>query len=503
MSAATPAVERLRALLESEAAALAVLDTAGCILRANQGFARLVGEHRSALAGRDPVSLFMAEDQAVVAAAIGEALRRRTAPAIEARLLAGAADPDAAAEVFCRPLRDEAGALLRLTDVTERRQLQSQLAAASRMQAVGQLAGGVAHDFNNLLGTMSGAAEAALARTTDPAAAADLRQVLDSAARAAGLVRQLLAFASAQPMEPRAVDLPAAIAKAEPLLRRLLGGGVRLELALDAAVPPVRLDPSQLDQVLLNLTANARDAMDGTGGLRIAVGAVTLARREAGVTGPVPAGQWVVLDVSDTGPGIPAAMQRQVFEPFFTTRRGRGGTGLGLSTVLGIIRQSGGHLSLRSAPGQGTWFRLWLPPLDGSAPAPPPEPEARVGPVARRGRILLVDDEAPLRALTRRALESAGHQVTDAEGPEAALASLDACRPDLLVSDVVLGTEDGVALAGAARARCPGLKVLLVSGYAESVLARDLSAEGIGFLAKPYRMAELLAAVDRALGAAE
>ena len=494
---------RLDALLESETAALAVLDTAGRIVRANRGFAALPRLARTALCGMAPAALFVTEDEVAVAGAIAEAVGGRAAMVFEARLRASADDPDAAVEIHCRPLRGEPGALLRLHDATERRRLQSQLAAAGRMQAVGQLAGGVAHDFNNLLATIGAAAEASLARHPDADTASDLTQILDSAARGARLVRQLLAFASAQPLQPRVLDLAAAIAAAEPLLQRLVGGRVRLELTLDRAVAPVRLDPGQVDQILLNLVANARDAMAEGGALRITLREAVLTRALPGATGPVPAGRWVQLEVADEGAGMPPDLQRRVFEPFFTTRRGQGGTGLGLSTVLGAVRQSGGHLGLLSREGQGTVFRIWFPPAEGEvvvADAPVVSAPA----AARAGlRVLLVEDEAPLRRLTRRALEGAGHVVTEAEDAEAAMAVMEAAAPEVLISDMVLGGGgDGLALARVLRERCPGLAVVLISGYAEGVLGLDLGAEGFRFIAKPFRMADLIAQAGQALAAA-
>lgn len=485
-------------MLADESMPLAVLDAGGRIAATNHRFAALPRLGRRALADVAPASLFVVADAAAVDGAVAEALAGRAAPAFEARLLANAADPDAAVEVSCRPLRGEPGALLRLADVTERRQLRAQLAAASRMQAVGQLAGGVAHDFNNVLATIIGAAEAALGRAPDTAVAAELTQILDSAGRGARMVRQLLAFASAQPLQPRVMRLDEAVRTAEPLLRRLLGPRHRLDIVLAAGTPPVRIDPAQLDQVMLNLVANARDAMPSGGTLRIALRGRRIARAMQAVAGPVPSGAWVVLDVADEGQGIPATLRRRVFEPFFTTRRNDGGTGLGLSTVLGVVRQSGGHLTLWSREDVGTRFRLWFPPADGAEETLPAT--SAVAPVAAvPRRVLLVEDEAPLRKLTRRALEAAGYTVAEAGDAEAALAEADVWRPDLLVSDINLGGDDGLDLASALRARHAGLPALLISGYAEGMVGRDVRAEGLHFLAKPFRMAELLETVGRVL----
>ena len=374
----------------------------------------------------------------------------------------------------------------------------AQNASAARLQAVGALAGGIAHDFNNLLSAISGSAEAALAQHPDDPAAAELRQVLESAARGAGLVRQLLAFARQQALHPRVVALNEAVEAMAGLLRRLLGSRVRLTVKLDEPGRRVRIDPTQLDQVIMNLALNARDAMPGGGSLQIATGHAVVLQPEPLGQDQLPPGRYATLEVADTGGGIPAEILPRIFDPFFTTKREQGGSGLGLSTVHGIVRQSGGFIAAESLPGQGTTFRIWLPRHEGPAEPPPmpaPPPAVAAPQAADSPPILLVEDEPPLLRLAARALRGAGFNVLTASSAEEALELLEGGGPVpcALVSDVVMPGLDGLGLAEKLRAQYPGLPVLLVSGYAEAALGRDLAAEGIRLLPKPYGLADLVA----------
>jgi two-component system cell cycle sensor histidine kinase/response regulator CckA len=314
-------------------------------------------------------------------------------------------------------------------------------------------------------------------------------------------VAQLLAFARQQRLQPRILDLNAAVAGIAPLLRRLLGERVLLEVSLEEPGRRVRVDPAQLDQVLLNLAVNARDAMPDGGTLTLATGHAMVLRPEGEGPGALPPGRYAVLDVSDTGCGIPPDALPRLFEPFFTTRPEKGGTGLGLATVQGIIAQSGGQIAVEGRPGGGTRFRIHLPRQEAPADAVsvPAVPQPTMHPAA--GTVVLVEDEDALRRLAERVLARAGHAVLPADSAEAALALLEAAaRPAILVSDVAMPGMDGVALARSLRSRWPDLPVLLLSGYAEAALGADLAGEGFHFLAKPYAPAELLAALDAALG---
>ena len=311
-----------------------------------------------------------------------------------------------------------------VVDISTEKRLEAQLAHSHKLQAVGQLAGGIAHDFNNLLTAMIGAADEVLQR---PELAAevmdDVRQIRASADRGAALVRQLLAFGRQQTLQPRVIAINDAITDISALLRRLLGSNVRLELELEEPGRMVRVDPTQLDQVLVNLAVNARDAMPNGGTLTLHSGHITLFRPLTRGQETIPPGRYVMIEVGDTGVGIPPDVLSRVFDPFFTTRRERGGSGLGLSTVHGIVRQSDGFLAVESEVGQGTRMRVYLPrheaadgvPSPSRATPPPvvvaPAPVAPVlvqpGPAALR-TLLLVDDEMPVLRLAERALSRRG-----------------------------------------------------------------------------------------------
>jgi two-component system cell cycle sensor histidine kinase/response regulator CckA len=365
-----------------------------------------------------------------------------------------------------------------------------------RLALLGRMAGGVAHDFNNLLAIVMGASAAAAAAADAMERGRELTAIDAAAERGAALVRQLLAFSRQQVLAPRILPLNDAVAAIGALLPRLLGTAITLELALEEPGRLVLADPTQLDQVIINLVANARDAIQGSGKgglIRLATGrrVVLGADSEDGL----PPGRYASIIVEDDGPGIPPALMAKIFEPFFTTRIDQGGTGLGLATVQGIIAQSGGHILAESPPGGGTRFTILLPRQEVQA-AEAPQARSPAAPAT----ILLAEDEPALLRLASQALGLGGHTVLSAADGYTAIEMIEAgARPELLVSDVSMPGMDGVALARAARAICPGLPVLLLSGYAAATLAVDMAAEGWHFLAKPCHGEALREAVTAAL----
>jgi len=373
---------------------------------------------------------------------------------------------------------------------------------------VGQLAGGIAHDFNNLLTAVMGAAADIAARPgIDAATHEDANQIHANAERGADLVRQLLAFGRQQTLLPQVVAINAAITEVSDLLRRLLGSKIRLELDLEQPARRVRVDPVQLDQVLVNLAVNARDAMIQSGGddslLTLRSGHALLLHPMVRGQETIPPGRYVVIEVQDNGAGIPAELLPRIFDPFFTTKRDRGGSGLGLSTVHGIVRQSEGFLTVDSEVGKGTSVRIYLPRYEGDALAPvtaEPTPAAQTLPTDRSRTVLIVEDEPDVRRLAVRQFTGKGWEVLSAEDGFTACEMLADDRPlDLVVSDVVMPGLDGPALVRLLREQRPGLPAILVSGYADEALRRDLANRDIVFMPKPYSLRALIEAAETVL----
>jgi nitrogen-specific signal transduction histidine kinase/ActR/RegA family two-component response regulator len=395
-----------------------------------------------------------------------------------------------------------------VTDITERKRaeetrriLESRLAQAQKMEAVGRLAGGVAHDFNNLLTVIIGYCE--LLRATGPLADAGhdmVEGICAASERAAALTRQLLTFSRQQVVEPCVLDLNAVVADTEKMLRRLIGEDIRLETVLQPALAPVRADPGQIGQVIMNLAVNARDAMPSGGKLTIETATVELDETFA-ETRP---GRYVLLAVTDTGQGMTPEVKARVFEPFFTTKGSGRGTGLGLATVRTIAEQNRGFVAVYSEPGRGSTFKVYLPTLDGSARV---EPAGLTpgGPVGGTETILLVEDEDAVRAVTRRILQGLGYTVVEASGGFEALrwAEQFAGTIDLLVTDVVMPDLGGRKLVEELTLVRPGLKVLYLSGYTDDAVVRHgvLHAD-VAFLQKPFTVEALARKVRQTLAAA-
>jgi signal transduction histidine kinase len=389
-------------------------------------------------------------------------------------------------------------------DSLERQQLRGHLAQVQKMESVGRLAGGVAHDFNNMLGVILGHTELALGRL-DPAspAAGDLTEIRAAAARSADLVRQLLAFARKQTVAPQVLTLDEAVDGMLTMLRRLLGEDVELvwEPSTDPAV--VRIDPTQLTQLLTNLCVNARDAIAGGGRLTISTGTAVLGPERCQGHDNLTPGPFVRLTVADTGCGMTPDVIEHIFEPFFTTKESGHGTGLGLATVYGVVRQNAGLIEVTSTVGKGTTFDVFLPQYVGDVSAEPETAVATAGGL-RRGTetILVVEDEAAILGLVRTLLERLGYTVVTAATPREAIALVKANghRIDLLVTDVVMPEMNGRMLAAELTALRPHLKTLYMSGYSPSVLApHGVTAEGPNFIEKPFAMSAFAARLRSAI----
>jgi PAS domain S-box-containing protein len=390
------------------------------------------------------------------------------------------------------PVSDESRVVSRVDgisrDVTQQRRLEEQFRQSQKMEAVGRLAGGVAHDFNNMLTVITSYSELLLSdmESTDPRRE-DLEEIRKAAAGAAGLTRQLLAFSRQQVLEPTVLDLNAIVSGAEKMLQRLIGEDVALVTVLAPDLGAVKADPGQLEQVIMNLAVNARDAMPEGGKITVETANVELDATYTAEHTPVSPGAYVLLSVSDTGVGMDEETKRRLFEPFFTTKEKGKGTGLGLATVYGIVKQSGGFIWVYSEVGHGTTFKIYLPRVDEPADA---AQQATVLPESMRGTetVLLAEDAGPLRAVARQILKRHGYTVLEAPDGKSALDQ--ATGHDgpihLLIADVIMPEMSGRQLAERLKERRPELKVLFVSGYTDDAIIRHGTLEpGIAFLQKP------------------
>ncbi|NIJ36159.1 two-component system cell cycle sensor histidine kinase/response regulator CckA [Sphingopyxis panaciterrae] len=481
---------------------LAMVDRDGRFLYMNRAFGRAAGL-ADGRTPRYPGDLVVGEDKGPLA----DMIRRHSSGQqvggdLSIRLAGQSDEPVSMRVVGVRGL-GEAAVLLSLKDSSEESRLKRQVAQASKMQAVGQLAGGVAHDFNNILTAVLGACDLMLMRhTPGDSDYDDIQQIRSNANRAASLTRQLLAFSRQQTLRPQILQLPDVISEVSHLLKRLIGDTVTLSVHHGRGLGAVRADPGQLEQVIINLAVNARDAMAGGGTLTIETYPISSAEARQMGSEIMPPADYSALKVSDTGTGISADVLPKIFEPFFTTKDVGKGTGLGLSTVYGIIKQSAGFIFADSKPGQGTSFTIYLPVhrADGEVPvvaAPPPKPKkSQWG----TGTILLVEDEDMVRAVAERALVRAGYTVVTASQGEEGLERFGQMdKIDLIVSDVVMPTMDGPAMARAMRAKRPTLPILFMSGYAEEQLRQSIDIDDVAFLPKPFSVAQLTEAVSAAL----
>ena len=494
----------LQALLDMLPIGLALVDRDGRFLTMNEAFRGAAGIADKAKPVY-PGDLVVKEDKAPVADAVR---RNARGPAMSGdlavRLARSPAEPVALTIAGLRGLGD-AAVLLLLKDNSEEAKLKRQIAQATKMQAVGQLAGGVAHDFNNILTAIIGHCDLMLMRhTPGDSDYDDIQQIKSNSNRAAGLTRQLLAFSRQQTLRPQVLQLPDVVSEVSHLLKRLLGETVRLVVKHGRNLGPVRADPGQLEQVIINLAVNARDAMAGSGGGTLTIQTYPVHADKVAELGSeiLPIADYAALSVTDTGSGIPANVLGKVFEPFFTTKEVGKGTGLGLSTVYGIVKQSGGFIFADSKVGEGTRFIIYLPvhraqeePGKARKGAKPKENE-----LWGSGRVLLVEDEPMVRTVAERALTRHGYTVVTADNGEDALEELAKGEEFvLLISDVVMPGMDGPTMVEEARKTRPDLPILFMSGYAEEQLRKSIDIDHVAFLPKPFSVQELAEAARRVL----
>lgn len=397
-------------------------------------------------------------------------------------------------------------AILYLVDTTQEKSFERQFVQAQKMQAVGQLAGGVAHDFNNLLTAIIGFCDLLLVRhDAGDQSFSDIIQIKQNANRAANLVRQLLAFSRQQTLRPKVLDVTDVLADLSSLIRRLIGETIELKVIHGRDLPAVKVDQGQLEQVIINLAVNARDAMSSGGRLEMRTQLVKQDDPLVEKYDVLVPDTYILIEVEDTGCGIPESNLTKIFEPFFTTKEVGEGTGLGLATVYGIVKQTGGFVFVESEVGKGTKFLLLLKAHENenetvdreSAPADAPAQD-----LTGKGTILIVEDEDPVRMFARRALENKGYRVLEADSGEAGLDILNSTEGDidLLITDVVMPNMDGPALVNEARKKRPDVPVIFISGYAEDMFRKDLEAEEFQFLPKPFTLKDLAETVKEILG---
>ncbi|HKM87312.1 MAG TPA: response regulator [Xanthobacteraceae bacterium] len=509
--------------------AIATVDRGGGIVRTNPLFVRLFHDALSGQTGEGrgrSISAVVAErDRAALEAAIAEAAGGKSDIAPVDATLAGSGERFGRFYVTAveEEERDQEAAIVYTLETTAQRELENKVTQQQKMELVGQLAGGIAHDFNNVLSAIIMATDFLLNahKPTDPSFQ-DIMQIKQNANRAASLVRHLLAFSRKQTLRPQVLDVGEILSDLTMLLRRLIGENVTLDVVHGRDLWPVKVDISQFEQVIVNLAVNARDAMPNGGRLRLRTANVTAKDSERFRAKGMPAADYVLVEVSDTGTGIPDAIIDKIFDPFFSTKEVGKGTGLGLSTVYGIIKQTGGFIYVDSVLREGTTFRIFLPRHVASAEEAAAERagQAEVSTVidalaaadqvkraasadlTGQGTILLVEDEEGLRALNARGLASRGYTVLEAGNGVEAIDLLEKFdgQIDLVVSDVVMPEMDGPTLARELRSRNPDLKIIFVSGYAEDAFQKHLPDHGqYAFLPKPFTLKQLVAAVKETL----
>ncbi|PWC57010.1 histidine kinase [Azospirillum sp. TSO22-1] len=500
--------QRFQRFFEDAPVGIALLNESGVLSECNHAFLALIGAEGPQVIGRPFADLIEPKEREMVAERLTSVVRGHDPEApLEVRMTAGR---DLVVQLYARRLggvgsEGGAGLILHFIDMTERKNLEAQFAQSQKMQAVGQLAGGVAHDFNNLLTAMIGFCDLLLLRhKPGDQSFSDIMQIKQNANRAANLVRQLLAFSRQQTLQPRILNVTDVLAELSNLLRRLIGENIELRMLHGRDLGLIKVDQNQLEQVIINLVVNARDAMPGGGKLTVATSNYTVTTPERREHEIIPAGEYVSIDVIDTGHGIPKENLQRIFEPFFSTKEVGSGTGLGLSTVYGIVRQTGGFIFVDSAPGEGAKFSILLPRHQGESRPVETEPRERRGSdLTGSGTILLVEDEDAVRVFSARALRNKGYQVVEAKNGEAAMQLLttEGAKVDLMITDVVMPQMDGPTLARNVRKMRPDMKVIFISGYAEDRFKDELDGgdNAAHFLPKPFSLKQLASKVKEVI----
>jgi len=499
---------RFARLFHSAPIAIATLDREGAISATNAAFARLFAAAADEGRKVSLEDLVEPESHRALRHALDAALAHQSL--IEPVDIAFAGGRERSGRLYLSPIEqtesESEAAIAYAFDTTEQRALEMQIAQGQKMQAIGQLAGGIAHDFNNMLTAIIGFSDFLLMnhRPTDPAFQ-DIMNIKQNANRAAGLVRQLLAFSRQQTLRPQVLQLGDVLSELSILLSRLLGENIELKLDQASGLWPVKADLHQFEQVIINLAVNSRDAMPGGGKLTIRTANVDEREsRELGSLQILP-GEYVLIEVRDTGCGMSEEVKQKIFEPFFSTKEVGRGTGLGLSTVFGIVKQSGGYIHVESEEGRGTAMCVYLPRHQEAPGEVEPKPERRVEKpkdLTGRGTVLLVEDEDAVRSFAARALGQRGYQVLEASTGTEALDVFESHQGDvdLVLSDVVMPEMDGPTLMAKLRRDRPDLKIIFISGYAEDSFRKHLAEnEDFMFLQKPFDLKELAAAVKAAL----
>ena len=510
-------LSRIPWLFSDSPVGLVILDLNGTVIDCNRSFLKILGLHRDGVVGRSISERISKEDRDSADAALSKVLMKiMRATLIEVSIPIDGERQITASLYVSRienNLGDVTGLVVHVIDNTEQKNLEVQFNQAQKMHAVGQLAAGIAHDFNNLLTAMGGFCDLLLSRReSDAADKEDIMQIKENANRASKLVKNLLAFSRRQTLQPKIFSINDALQSLSTTLLGIIGENIEIDLRFEPGVDLIRTDPGQFDQVIINLAVNARDSMPGGGKIVIITELVTVDTAVQRGHDVMPAGEYIRINISDTGCGIAQENMTRIFEPFFSTKDVGEGTGLGLSTVYGIIRQSDGYIFVDSAVGEGTTFSIYLPAFSAA------EVSAIGGEISSvedvevfdasdlRGEatVLLVEDEDAVRVFGSRALKNSGYRVLEAEDGETALDVINEYNEpiDLIITDVMMPGMDGHTLVKLVQEELPGIKVILMSGYAEDTIPGEISKDNsINFLSKPFSLSKLAAKVKEVMAA--